>query len=146
LISTLIDSIAGLGGITGLAFFFFSIFSILGTTVWSGKVHYRCYVTEEPMGGEWELLSGYTKLCASKPCPSGSFCGSRFESFNKDGSPYKFNNPDLWTDTYIGELFWGFNNFDNIGFALLTVFQVMTMDGWTVIMNIFENAGSQGFS
>jgi hypothetical protein len=56
LISTLIDSIAGLGGITGLAFFFFSIFSILGTTAWNGKIHFRCYVTQEPAGGEWEIL------------------------------------------------------------------------------------------
>lgn len=44
------------------------------------------------------------------------------------------------------ELFWGFNNFDNIGFALLTIFQVTTMDGWTVLMNIYENAGSPTFS
>jgi voltage-dependent calcium channel L type alpha-1D len=46
----------------------------------------------------------------------------------------------------IEELFWGFNNFDNIGFALLTIFQVTTMDGWTVLMNIYENAGSRTFS
>ena len=147
LITTLLNSIAGLGGIMGLAMFFFSIFSILGITVWSGRIHYRCYVTPEPSGGEWELLSGYVNLCSSsKMCPTESYCGSRFEAFNLDGSPYKFNDPDLWADTYIEELFWGFNNFDNIGFALLTVFQVMTMDGWTVMMNFYENAGSQSFS
>jgi hypothetical protein len=123
LISTLLNSIAGLGGIMGLAMFFFSIFSILGITVWSGRIHYRCYLTPEPVDGEWELLSGYTKICSdSKLCPTDSYCGSRFEVFNPDGSPYKFNDPDLWKDTYIEELFWGFNNFDNIGFALLTVF------------------------
>ena len=48
-----------------------------------------------------------------------SYCGSRFEAVN-DG--YKLNDKDLWKDTYIEELFWGLNNFDNIGFALLTVF------------------------
>jgi hypothetical protein len=42
----------------------------------------------------------------------------------------------------IEELFWGFNNFDNIGSALLTVFQISTLDGWTPMMNFYENAGS----
>lgn len=123
LINTLLNSIAGLGGIMGLAIFFFSIFSILGITVWNGRIHYRCYTTPEPVDGDWKVLPGYTNLCsASKACPAGSYCNSRFEAFNPDGTPYKFNNPDLWADTYIEELFWGLNNFDNIGFALLTVF------------------------
>lgn len=46
LLSTLIESVQSLGGIMGLALFFFTIFSILGVAIWSGKIHYRCYETE----------------------------------------------------------------------------------------------------
>jgi hypothetical protein len=44
------------------------------------------------------------------------------------------------------EQHWGYNNFDNLGSALLTVFQVTTTDGWTPMMFNYENAGSQGLS
>jgi hypothetical protein len=129
----------------GLALFFYVIFGILGITIWSGHIHYRCYATEKPVDGEWEMMSGSDDICSeeSNPCPKGFFCRSRFEATNDDGTPYKFNDPNLWKDTNTEELFWGFNNFDNLGFALLTIFQVTTMDGWTVLMNIYENAGSQ---
>lgn len=32
------------------------------------------------------------------------------------------------------EIVSGITNFDNIGFAMLTVFQCVTMEGWTPIM------------
>ena len=148
MIITLIESVQTLSGTMGLALFFYVIFGILGITLWSGDIHYRCYKTESPVDGEWELGGGGDAICseASNPCPAGFFCRSRFEALNPDGTPYKFNDANLWKDTMTEELFWGFNNFDNIGFALLTIFQVTTMDGWTVIMNIYENAGSPTFS
>ena len=147
LVTTLFGSVMGLSGILGLALFFFSIFSILGMTVWAGRIHYRCYQTPEPENGEWKVLSSYTALCSDAyPCPAGSFCGSRFEARNGDGSPYAFINPDLWADTYIEELHWGLTNFDNIGFAFFTIFQVTTLDGWTVVMNMHERAFNKYFS
>ena len=39
LISTVLASISSLGGIMGLATFFFLIFSILGVTIWNGTIH-----------------------------------------------------------------------------------------------------------
>lgn len=48
LIGTLLSSMGYLGGITGLALFFFMIFSILGVSFWKGTIHYRCYETEWP--------------------------------------------------------------------------------------------------
>lgn len=53
LLATLIESVQSLGGIMGLALFFFTIFSILGVAIWSGKIHYRCYATPEPVDGAW---------------------------------------------------------------------------------------------
>ena len=42
LVGTLLSSIKKLGGIMGLAVFFFSIFAILGISQWSGLIHNRC--------------------------------------------------------------------------------------------------------
>lgn len=72
----------------GLALFFFTIFSILGVAIWSGKIHYRCYATEAPVDGAWELWSDgdrtYDALCnnSTDSCPPGGYCGSRFEVYN----------------------------------------------------------------
>ena len=48
LITTLLSSVSNLGGIMGLAMFVFTIFAILGVTIWNGKIHYRCYLTDQP--------------------------------------------------------------------------------------------------
>lgn len=128
---TLLDSLANLGGVLALAIFFFLIYSILGVSVWQGKIHYRCYLTEKPQDGEWALLEDHPHLCSAKDlesCPEDSFCGSRFEQFNEDGSMYEFINPDLWVDTKFEEFNFGFTNFDNIFSSFLTIFIVATMD------------------
>jgi hypothetical protein len=65
LLSTLINSVQSLGGIMGLAIFFFTIFSILGVAIWAGKIHYRCYTTPFPNeNGEWELTPDFPFLCS----------------------------------------------------------------------------------
>lgn len=147
LLATLIDSLANLSGILGLAIFFFLIYSILGVSVWQGQIHYRCYLTAKPVDGEWQLYPEYPHLCSpeSSTCPEGSFCGSRFEQFNEDGSRYNFNTKDLWVDTNIEEFNFGFTNFDNIFSSFLTIFIVATMDAWTKIMNMHEDFFSSFF-
>ena len=78
-------------------------------------------------------------------CPEGSFCRSRFEVFNEDGTRYPFNDPNLWVDTEIEELNFGITNFDNIGSAFLTIFICTTMDAWTNIMAIHEDVFGETF-
>ena len=102
LLSTLFESVLSLGGIMGLAIFFFTIFAILGVALMQGKIHYRCYLTDKPVDGEWELAPNFPYLCNNgldDSCPTGTFCRSRFEQFNEDGSRYPFNDPNLWADT-----------------------------------------------
>ena len=53
---------------------------------------------------------------------------------------YYLKNPDLNVDTDIANLNYGITNFDNIGSAFLAIFQCITMEGWTPIMNIYEDA------
>jgi hypothetical protein len=51
----------------------------------------------------------------------------------------------LGLDTDINELNYGITNFDNIFSALMTIFQCITMEGWTKIMNIYEDASTAWF-
>jgi hypothetical protein len=45
----------------------------------------------------------------------------------------------LFNDTDINDLNYGITNFDNIANAFLTIFQCITMEGWTKIMNIYQD-------
>jgi len=98
LIGTLLKSMKQLSGILGLAIFVFIIFAILGVSLWDGKIHYRCYQTENPLpDGTWKLLEDYEFLCSDvRECPTDSYCGSLLEA-SKAG--YFIANPNLWIDT-----------------------------------------------
>uniref|UniRef100_A0A8C6KMV8 Voltage-dependent N-type calcium channel subunit alpha-1B n=1 Tax=Nothobranchius furzeri TaxID=105023 RepID=A0A8C6KMV8_NOTFU len=94
-----------------LLFFAIVIFAIVGMEFYMGKFHHSCF---SPTGEvvDWP--------CGSEPpartCPEGTVCRS------------------YW----IGPNF-GITNFDNILFAVLTVFQSITMEGWVdVLYNIIN--------
>lgn len=50
---------------------------------------------------------------------------------------------DIWRDSMIPELNWGLTNFDNIGYAFLTIFECIIGEGWSTVMNIFSDAYSE---
>lgn len=47
---------------------------------------------------------------------------------------------NLWKNVEIRSLNYAITNFDHVGSAFLTIFQCITMEGWTHIMNIFEDS------
>jgi len=53
---------------------------------------------------------------------------------------------DFDRDSKIQELNWGITNFDNIFSALLTIFQCITLEGWTQIMYMIQDAYSYYFA
>ena len=65
-------------------------------------------------------------------CPSGAYCGHPIDyaiSLQEDG---------ISTDSTVN---YGITTFTNIGKSLLTVFQVVTLDGWTKIMyTVFDSS------
>ena len=118
---TLLESIWGLSSILVLLAFSFMIFAIIGVNIWKGAIHQRCYVSQAP---EWQLLESHTFLCSeTSPCPEGSTCGSS----------------NSWDDISIKELNYGYINFDNFGYASLTVFQISSLNGWIETMKVFEH-------
>lgn len=140
LIGTLLSSMSHLGGIMGLAAFFFMIFAILGVSLYSGTVHARCYETEWPLpDGTWNIVEGDTRICSKvRPCDPGAFCSTVIEAQN---AGYQVN-AGLWDSSDIPELNYGLTNFDNILWSFLTIFQCITEEGWTNIMDIYKDAES----
>ncbi|XP_053096179.1 voltage-dependent N-type calcium channel subunit alpha-1B isoform X4 [Pangasianodon hypophthalmus] len=93
-----------------LLFFAIVMFAIIGVELYMGKFQKTCF-----KNGTEELAADYP--CGSEPssrqCPNGTEC--------RKGSAWKGPN-------------YGITNFDNILFAILTVFQCITMEGWTDIL------------
>lgn len=92
-------------------------------------------------------------------CPkeSGGICRNRFELFEKKISQKNieerhhfcqaefFESERLINESDHYELNWGLTNFDNIVSAFLTIFQCITMEGWTKIMNIYQDVYMEQF-
>ncbi|XP_060818098.1 muscle calcium channel subunit alpha-1 isoform X14 [Bombus pascuorum] len=103
-----------------LVLFVIIIYAIIGLELFSGKMHKTCRhnVTGEIM---------------DNPVPCG---------------PGGFQCDNLGPEYYCSRRFWegpnwGITNFDNFGLAMLTVFQCVTLEGWTdVLYNIEDAMGS----
>ena len=143
LVETLFMSMMSLGGIMGLAVFFFTIFAILGISQWRGLTHFRCRQTEFPVDGDWLTLEDDTSLCGPgfRECPENSYCGNLFD--RSDDELYAVD--DMYRDSAIMDLNWGVTNFDNLGSAFVTIFQCITMEGWVVVMYIFQDVAAPAF-
>ena len=89
----------------------------------------------ERVAGAWSIVTskeGVEQLCAEgsqAPCGNASFICSRVDPNTGLGIGNPSKRP--------GEI-----SFDNIGFALLTVFQCFTLEGWADIMYDLELVGS----
>ena len=73
------------------------------------------------------------------------YCNSRYEAYDAAEHHYGLTLASLGRDTDIEALNYGLSNFDDFFLALLTIFQCITMEGWTKIMNIYEDAASRLF-
>ncbi|XP_045392314.1 voltage-dependent R-type calcium channel subunit alpha-1E isoform X3 [Lemur catta] len=89
-----------------LLFFAILMFAIIGLEFYSGKLHRACFMNNSG------ILEGFDPPhpCGVQGCPAGYEC--------KD---------------WIGPND-GITQFDNILFAVLTVFQCITMEGWTTVL------------
>ena len=155
LISTLLASVAQLGSVLVLAIFFFTIFAILGVSLWAGKVHHRCRITEFPVDGDWEVDPADTRLCSDeRKCPENRWCGSlpeasrdmeaRLENGEAEGSlDYWLKDSvleNIKRDGAIEDLNYGYSSFDHLLSAFLTIFQCITLEGWINVNNMYEDA------
>uniref|UniRef100_A0A3B3STK5 Voltage-dependent N-type calcium channel subunit alpha n=1 Tax=Paramormyrops kingsleyae TaxID=1676925 RepID=A0A3B3STK5_9TELE len=91
-----------------LLFFAIVMFAIIGVEFYMGKFHHTCFKLDTSTRAE-EFPCGTE--APARTCPNGTEC----------------------REYWIGPNF-GITNFDNILFAVLTVFQCITMEGWVDIL------------
>uniref|UniRef100_A0A8C5DWT1 Voltage-dependent calcium channel alpha-1 subunit IQ domain-containing protein n=1 Tax=Gouania willdenowi TaxID=441366 RepID=A0A8C5DWT1_GOUWI len=96
-----------------LLFFAILMFAIIGLEFYSGKLHHTC----TPKLGILGMNSSFEFPCGVRQCPDKYAC----------------------SDTWIGPND-GITQFDNILFAVLTVFQCITMEGWTTVLYNADDA------
>uniref|UniRef100_A0A672I022 Calcium channel, voltage-dependent, R type, alpha 1E subunit a n=1 Tax=Salarias fasciatus TaxID=181472 RepID=A0A672I022_SALFA len=95
-----------------LLFFAILMFAIIGLEFYSGKLHHTCTPQPGILGTD-----SFKFPCGVRQCPTKYTCN----------------------DTWIGPND-GITQFDNILFAVLTVFQCITMEGWTAVLYNTDDA------
>ncbi|XP_012587840.1 PREDICTED: voltage-dependent L-type calcium channel subunit alpha-1C isoform X12 [Condylura cristata] len=112
-LNSIIKAMVPLLHIALLVLFVIIIYAIIGLELFMGKMHKTCYnqegVADVPAEDEpspCALESGH-----GRQCPNGTVCKPGW-----DGPKH------------------GITNFDNFAFAMLTVFQCITMEGWTDVL------------
>ncbi len=109
----LIGSIKQLLGSLVILLFFFLLFAITGLQLWMGVLRNRCVEINTGIVMEY-------RLCGNLECPGQSECGKYLE------------NPN-----------YGVTSFDDILHSLLTVFQCVTLEGWSSVLNMLQVSFSE---
>ncbi|XP_026668099.1 voltage-dependent calcium channel type A subunit alpha-1 isoform X6 [Ceratina calcarata] len=119
-LKSIIKAMAPLLQIGLLVLFAIVIFAIIGLEFYSGTLHKTCYSIRDisVIVKEGEQAS---------PCNTDNKSEAPFGAHVCDA------NVSTCMDHWEGPNF-GITSFDNIGFAMLTVFQCITMEGWTAIL------------
>ncbi|XP_069563600.1 voltage-dependent T-type calcium channel subunit alpha-1G isoform X3 [Brachyistius frenatus] len=167
LVTLLLDTLPMLGNVLLLCFFVFFIFGIVGVQLWAGLLRNRCFVEENfsfPLSVE---LGKYyhtenddeNPFICSQPKENGMRdCGSVPKLYEEGGlecslDMFSYNSTDNttcvnWNQYYTkcsaGSInpFKNAINFDNICYAWIAIFQVITLEGWVDIMYFVMDAHS----
>uniref|UniRef100_A0A673K1G6 Voltage-dependent calcium channel type A subunit alpha-1 n=1 Tax=Sinocyclocheilus rhinocerous TaxID=307959 RepID=A0A673K1G6_9TELE len=94
-----------------LLFFAILMFAIIGLEFYSGKLHHTCLPSPDILENETVDSSEVDFACGVRKCPEKYTCSGSWIGPND-----------------------GITQFDNILFAVLTVFQCITMEGWTAVL------------
>jgi len=111
-VSSLIAALPLLADTILVLLFFFMIFAIAGLQLWSGVLKRRCVSIEHGVTTS-DLCGGNLQ------CDPGYFCGKTNSNPNHEVT-----------------------NFDNLLYALLAIFQSVTLEGWSVIMIMVQKTFS----
>ncbi|XP_064108495.1 voltage-dependent calcium channel type A subunit alpha-1-like isoform X12 [Macrobrachium nipponense] len=119
-LKSIIKAMAPLLQIGLLVLFAIVIFAIIGLEFYSGVLHKTCFSLED-------LGQIVTEGEMATPCHTDN------TSIAPAGAYVCNENTSTCLELWEGPNF-GITSFDNIGFAMLTVFQCITQEGWTAIL------------
>eukprot|EP00058_Branchiostoma_floridae_P016681 XP_002602169.1 hypothetical protein BRAFLDRAFT_97985 [Branchiostoma floridae] len=113
-LNSILKALVPLLHIALLCLFVIIIYAIIGLELFSGKLHTTCFVP----GSDQIYFHDGPPPCQPEPGSSGYHCPA-----NVSVCRGYWEGPNS-----------GITNFDNFGLAMLTVFQCMTMEGWTTVL------------
>ncbi|XP_052544021.1 voltage-dependent T-type calcium channel subunit alpha-1G isoform X8 [Tympanuchus pallidicinctus] len=166
LVTLLLDTLPMLGNVLLLCFFVFFIFGIVGVQLWAGLLRNRCFLPENfsiPYTVDLERYyqtenedenpficsqprENGMRYCRSIPTrrEEGLECTLDYYAYNDTTNTSCVNWNQYYTNCSAGEHnpFKGAINFDNIGYAWIAIFQVITLEGWVDIMYFVMDAHS----
>ncbi|XP_072502788.1 voltage-dependent T-type calcium channel subunit alpha-1G-like isoform X12 [Notamacropus eugenii] len=169
LVTLLLDTLPMLGNVLLLCFFVFFIFGIVGVQLWAGLLRNRCFLPENfsiPLSVDLERYyqtenedespficsqprENGMRSCRSVPTLRGEGgggppCVLDYDAYNSSSNTTCVNWNQYYTNCSAGEHnpFKGAINFDNIGYAWIAIFQVITLEGWVDIMYFVMDAHS----
>ncbi|VVC29317.1 Voltage-dependent calcium channel, alpha-1 subunit,Voltage-dependent L-type calcium channel, IQ- [Cinara cedri] len=128
-LKSIIKAMAPLLQIGLLVLFAIIIFAIIGLEFYSGALHKTCYKLDNLKVMDIE---------GSSPAPCNSDSDSD-ESTKPYNAYFCKNESSTCIEAWEGPNY-GITSFDNIGLAMLTVFQCITMEGWTTILYWMNDA------
>ncbi|XP_053950330.1 voltage-dependent calcium channel type A subunit alpha-1 isoform X10 [Anastrepha ludens] len=131
-LKSIIKAMAPLLQIGLLVLFAIVIFAIIGLEFYSGALHKTCYSLEDP---NKSVKEGESETPCNTDNVTDKATGSFVCNYNTSMCLEKWEGPN-----------WGITSFDNIGFAMLTVFQCITMEGWTAILYWTNDALGSSFN
>ncbi|XP_064233646.1 voltage-dependent L-type calcium channel subunit alpha-1C isoform X35 [Aotus nancymaae] len=109
-LNSIIKAMVPLLHIALLVLFVIIIYAIIGLELFMGKMHKTCY-NQEGIAAEDDPSPCALETGHGRQCQNGTVCRPGW-----DGPKH------------------GITNFDNFAFAMLTVFQCITMEGWTDVL------------
>ncbi|TGZ60418.1 hypothetical protein CRM22_008542 [Opisthorchis felineus] len=123
-----------------LVLFAITIFAIIGLEFYSGAFHMTCFETLNPD----RLPLSLPNRANLAPCTPQNLASSTSGARTQPGAfvcPENYTCKGHWEGPN-----YGITSFDNIGFAMLTVFQCITMEGWTDILYHTDDAIGDRFN
>uniref|UniRef100_A0A4W6CSD2 Voltage-dependent T-type calcium channel subunit alpha n=1 Tax=Lates calcarifer TaxID=8187 RepID=A0A4W6CSD2_LATCA len=167
LVTLLLDTLPMLGNVLLLCFFVFFIFGIVGVQLWAGLLRNRCFVDDNfsfPLSlkmpdyyhtendDENPFICSQRRDNGMRDCSSvpkryeegGLQCNLDMSSYNSTDNTTCVNWNQYYTKCSAGQYnpFKGAINFDNICYAWIAIFQVITLEGWVDIMYFVMDAHS----
>ena len=139
LILSLLRSLPALANVVLFLLFMFIMFGILGVQLFAGRLYPRCRFTPVPIyDNHWPIDEGIGRLCSADgsglfTCPDERHCGH----------PEMYGIPLSSDNVSTSELInYGITTFDHMGVVLVTIFQVITLEGWVDMMYNLMDEGN----
>ncbi|KAG5449455.1 Voltage-dependent P/Q-type calcium channel subunit alpha-1A [Clonorchis sinensis] len=133
-LTSILKAMAPLLQIGILVLFAILIFAIIGLEFYSGVFHVTCFNEDNPT----ELPNTIPNAPGLVPCQPQDNNSRQVGAFN---CPAGFTCKGYWEGPN-----YGITSFDNIGYAMLTVFQCITMEGWTDVLYMTNRAYGPRFN